>query len=249
MGLTIHYTIMWEPPNPPPDDVSVRRLVEEARRQIIRARLGRVTALRPADGGAFNGLDFAKVKYDPRDGRAPFDTHIEVKPVCGYLFTLDVGEDCEPATMGLCRYPEKTWAHGRDWPLPKLRGWRLRLFAKTQYASLHGWEHFRRCHLAILAALEIWRELGARVKISDEGGYWPRRSERVLRRELDMMNGIVAAAAGAMRDLAEDTGGDRAAIQSPILAHPQFERLEHEGQARVAPHVAALRRLAKRGGR
>lgn len=236
MGLTIHYTLRWTPPNPPPNDVSARRFVEEARRQIVRARLGRVTALRPADGGPFGGQQFLQLHENK-------DFWFEVEPEHGYLFTLDVGADCEPLRLGLCRYPRLHFYKGH--PLfTNLPGWRLSSFSKTQYASLHGWEHFRRCHLAVIAALEIWRERGARVKISDEGDYWPRRSERNLRRELDQMNGIVAGLAGALKDAAEDDGGPP--VQSPIFAHPQFERLEAEGVERVGGHVAQVIKTLRR---
>ncbi|MBI4624178.1 MAG: hypothetical protein HY736_13305 [Verrucomicrobia bacterium] len=237
MCLTIHYKLRWTPPKLPPNEGSVLRFVEEARRRIVRARLGHVTELRFADGGAFNGRALAKVKYDPRDGSKPFDTYLEVTPDSGYLFTLDVGADCEPTTMGLCRYPERVRQLGRVWGV-KLPGWRLDLFSKTQYASLHGWEHFRRCHLAVIAALEIWRGLGARVKISDEGGYWPRRSERTLRRELDQMNGAIAGLAGVLKDAADEDGGPP--VQAPILAHPQFERLEANGVRKHGSKIAAV---------
>ena len=127
--------------------------------------------------------------------------HAELKPRAGWLFTLDPGEDCESMTMGLCRYPEKIWQTGRVWRLRELEGWRLKLFCKTQYASLHGWEHFRRCHLAVLAALGVWLDLGVEVQISDEGEYWPRRSERALRENIGMMNAAIAGVAGASQDL------------------------------------------------
>ncbi len=240
MGLTIHYTLRWTPPEPLPNDEAVRQFVEEARRRIVRARLGEVTPLRKADGSAFSGLEFAEVEVVRIAEGHTRRRELEVKPDAGWLLTLAPGEDCEPATMGLCRYPEKMWSGGKEWPLPKLRGWRLNLFSKTQYASLHGWEHFRKCHLAVLRALVIWRECGGRVKITDEGDYWPRRSERALRRNLDEMNGAVAGIAGALRDWEEGNGGERGAIQSPVFAHPQFERLEAEGVAKHGKKIAAI---------
>jgi hypothetical protein len=48
------------------------------------------------------------------------------------------------------------------------------------------------------------------------------------------MNGIVAAAAGALKD-ADDGGG--AGIQSPIFANRDFERLEAEGEARAGQAI------------
>ena len=77
-----------------------------------------------------------------------------------------------------------------------------------------------------------------RVKISDEGEYWPRRSLARLRENLEQMNGVVAAAAGALKD-AYGTGDG--GVQSPIFAHQNFERLEATGAAQLAPALAQLR--------
>jgi hypothetical protein len=109
---------------------------------------------------------------------------------------------------------------------------------KTQFASLHGWEHFRRCHLAILGLLEEARRLGCRVTVFDEGEYWPGRNEAKLRKNVEEMNCAIAAAAGAMKDF--DKAMDSAGVRSLIFAHPQFERLEAKGAA--GKHVAAVRK-------
>src|ERR1035441_185459 len=122
----------------------------------------------------------------------------------------------------------------------KARGWRLAGFSKTQYASLHGWEHFQRCHCTVVNLLAASRTPELRVKISDEGDYWPRRSLAKLRQNLDHMNGLVAAAAGALKDHYEGAEGAKR-VQSPVFAHPQFERLEAEGAMRVAPLLNKLR--------
>jgi hypothetical protein len=79
-----------------------------------------------------------------------------------------------------------------------------------------------------------------RVTISDEGGYWPGRRTAALRQILEEMNGVVAAAAGAFKDLDDGSIGPR--VKSPIFAHARFERLEAEGAARVGPR---LRRLVR----
>lgn len=149
----------------------------------------------------------------------------------GHVFRVGVGRDCEPLWIGLCQYPASVRVRGRELRVRVQKGaaWRLSGFSKTQYASLHGWEYFRRCHVAIVDFLAALRPLGFDVKISDEGHYWPRRSERALRAEVDKMNRLVAAAAGAMKD-AEEEGG----VQAAIFAHPQFERLEAEGADMLA---------------
>lgn len=231
MGLTIHYTIRW----PKKHRLSLAGAVFEAHRRIARRRLGQVSPVRDADGTWGGGLDSVPIPGEPGEFG-------EVPPLCGRLFTLDPGEDCEPAIMGLCVYPP--CIPRTDSKTHRLRGAIFRGWSKTQYASLHGWAHFRRCHLAVIRALEVWQELGARVKISDEGEYWPHRSERKLRHELGLMNGAIAGAAGALKDIADESGGPP--VQSPIFAHPQFERLEAEGVERVGGHVAQVIKAIRR---
>jgi hypothetical protein len=111
-------------------------------------------------------------------------------------------------------------------------GWRLAGFSKTQYASLHGWKHFQRCYCAVVNLLAACRTPELRVKISDEGDYWSRRSLAKLRQNLEHMNGLVAAAAGVLKDAVEGAEGKNR-VQSPIFAHKNFERLEAEGAVRV----------------
>ena len=52
---------------------------------------------------------------------------------------------------------------------------------------------------------------------------------------------IVAALAGAVKDATEGDGS--APVQSPIFAHPQFERLEAEGAANPAANLAAAAKI------
>jgi hypothetical protein len=90
--------------------------------------------------------------------------------------------------------------------------------------------------------LAACRTADLRVKISDEGDYWPRRSLTKLRENLNHMNGLVAATAGALKDDCEAAAG----VQSPIFAHKNFERLEAEGARRVAPALKKLREVIRK---
>lgn len=133
---------------------------------------------------------------------------------------------------------------GRELRTRKGAGWQFSGFSKTQYASLHGWEHFLRCHRAVVELLAGLRPLGLRVRITDEGDYWLRRSVRSLRAEWEQMNGLVAAAAGALKDLGGETNRG-SAVQSPIFRHPNFERVEANGVARagsIGEFVNAVRK-------
>jgi hypothetical protein len=165
----------------------------------------------------------------PVPGEPNTSTGLEITPEAGALFPVSVGRDCEPLWVGLCRYPPRATLAGRSLATRLGKGWHLSGFSKTQFASLHGWEHFRRCHVGIVSLLAGLRPLGFRVRISDEGDYWPRLSERALRENLDDLNRLLAAAAGAMKDA---SGGQ---VESPIFGHREFERLEAEGAARIPP--------------
>ncbi len=236
MGLTIHYTLVAPPET---DAARAKELVRQLRRRAFGFKQrGRVDDVRPlgSDPRSLRWAEeclFLRVPDRP-NGKQPVD----VQPLEGFMFQVQVGADCEPLWLGLCRYPLTVFVGG-EFRRTHLRGWRLGSFSKTQYASLHGWEHFRRCHTAIIDLLVGAQRLGLTVKINDEGEYWPGRDLEALRRNLDQMNAAIAAAAGALKDW--NDGREGHPIESPILAHPQFERLEAEGEARG--YAAGLRKM------
>lgn len=161
-------------------------------------------------------------------------TGVAVPPSEGRIFVVRIGKGCEPVVLGLCRYPGTVPAPGdaaRQLPTGK-EGWQLLASCKTQYASNHGWEHFRRCHLAAVELASAGSHLGLDVRIVDEGGYWPQRDEAALRASLDRHNGLLATFAGALRDANVD-------VQAPIFDHPRFEHLEAEGQSTADPRKIA----------
>jgi hypothetical protein len=168
---------------------------------------------------------------------------VRIPATAGWIFPVELGDDCELLWLGLCRYPA-TVPHGTRTIATRLGPrWQFAGFCKTQYASLHGWEHFARCHTAAVDLLRAASPLGLRVKLSDEGGYWPYRRLPLLRERLDRMNGIVAALAGAVKDATAEAGGP--AVQSPIFTHPHFERLEAEGVATESAHLNETLRLIR----
>ena len=236
MGLTVHYQL------------SALQLDTAAARSLVKE--GHALALRRQRAGEVRRVNAVRedVTEHPHarqwvmyavPGQENTFSGIEVKPVEGFLFEVNVGEDCEPLTLGLCCYPETVTHQGARVPTKLGGGWRYVGFSKTQYASLHGWEHFLRCHRAVVESLAEWRTLGVRVKITDEGEYWPRRSLTMLRRNVGELNTLVAAAAGAWKDAdAEANGG--AKVESPIFRHQHFERLEAEGHAK---NGGAIRRV------
>jgi hypothetical protein len=242
MGLTIHYKLKGPVRT---TAAKIRALVGAMRtRAVAMQRAGGVKAVGTIKSGAKEFLwlsEWLMIREDEHTSRG-----VEVPVTKGFVFTVTMGEGSEPLRLGLCQYPARV----RDRVTGRMRavrrtGWRLSTFCKTQYASLHGWENFYRCHTAAVDLLAGLGELGLRVEISDEGEYWSGRDEAGLRRKIDEYNGIVAAFAGMMKDAGDDD--DRA---SPIFAHPRFERIEAAGHAANAVHLRAaanVLRSAKRG--
>lgn len=242
MGLTLHYTLA-APAALAADDVPA--LVRAMRAVAVRFRTaGRVAAV-TAISQASEDLDWCTAWLPVR--AAGGVRGLPVPPRAGFLFLVDPGRGAEPLRLGLCAYPESV-----DDPVTgrprrvRLPGWRLHAFCKTHYAALHGWEHFRRTHTAAVDLLLALRPLGLRVKLVDEGGYWPGCYVTALRAHLDRLSGIIAGLAGALKDAADDAGAGP--VRAPIFAHPEFERLEAGG---VSVHAAELARavaLARRPG-
>ncbi len=228
MGLTIHYHLC-----PPPrcDQAKARQLVMEAhrrtRRLVKRRGYGSVSAVATVEPDH----PWLIQSILRRRGEETFGH--SARPIEGWAFNVNPGPDCEFVTLGLCRYPASITYKGRSLKTPR-PGWNLQSFCKTQYASLHGWDEFYRCHRLVIDVLLIWERLGVTVTITDEADYWPGRKQAALRANLNQMNRIVAGLGGALKD-ASDEGGPT--VQSPIFAHPQFEILEAEG---MTAHGAAI---------
>ncbi|MBC8009781.1 MAG: hypothetical protein H7067_06770 [Burkholderiales bacterium] len=231
MGLTIHYTIT---PRQPIDAVEARRLLFEAC-----AAAYRLTRRR------HHGCSWRVEEADPEDAwlhgdvLRREDAHTicaySVPPLRGRYYEVSPGKGCEPAIFGLCEYPATLrLADGRRLRTG-LAGWRFRSCCKTQYAGLHGWEHFFTSHKLVIDAALVWQKLGCDVRITDEGEYWPGRNEAKLRANLDHYDRLVAGLGGALKDAAEVHG---VAVESPIFAHPRFEYMEAEGQN---AHATAIR--------
>lgn len=235
MGVTIHFKL-HRPLSPALPAVEVlNQLRRRALRYRTAGRVDEILTLRTDDRALRHGRT---LRFFPSPGQSRWSGEVALVPRMGFVLPVVVGKDCEPLWLGLARYPEGVDAPDGQNHRTGFTGWNWQGFCKTQFASLHGWEHFRRCHLAVIGLLEAARRLGCRVKIDDEGEYWPDRNEAKLRRNVEEMNCAIAAAAGTMKDFDKATGA--AGVQSPIFAHPQFEHLEAKGAARG--HAAALRK-------
>lgn len=229
MGLTLHHRCYA------PDTLTaqaanaiVQRWYETAERFAAEQRIEQVLPISHEPADLERWATMWKIQPHPADAESSMG--IQVRPLAGWVFPVEIGSDCELLWIGLCRYPATVTHSGRKVPTALGNGWRFQRSCKTQYASLHGWEHFRRCHVAALDLLQTGRHLGVRVHIEDEGGYWPGCDEAKLHSELTRMNRVVAAMAGALKDEAESSSQQSGAVDSPIFRHPQFERLEAEGK-------------------
>ena len=171
MGLSIGYQIRARAVLSPE---KARRLLGQWAREIRRAQLGRP--------GPITAVDPARSRFQYWITQRLNDTDsvgLNVPPRSGFSCTVEIGAGCEPLVLGLCRYPGRVTLGGRVRAVPG--GWYLRGFCKTEYAALHGLDHFVDCHRRVIAILGAMPYGAVNVAIDDEGGFWPHRDERRLR--------------------------------------------------------------------
>jgi hypothetical protein len=240
MGLTIHFTLSL------PRDAhhAVPELIASLRAKVEKSyptRSGVRVFTPTTDAAELNRWACAFLTSDDPDDPETICA-VPVPPIDGCIFPVSIGQDCEVLWLGLCRYPATIQHEGRTVRTRLGATWRFSGRCKTQYASVHGWDHFRRCHTTVVCLLRSTLDLGIRVRITDEGGWWPHRSDPVLRQALEKNNQLVAALGGALKDQSPN----EASVASPIFAHPDFERLEAEGIARQSNAVkTAASEIAK----
>jgi hypothetical protein len=118
------------------------------------------------------------------------------------------------------------------------RGW-----DSSQYASdprVGGLPHFLRCHLAVVALLDEAKKLGCLSSVSDEGGFWEKRSVEALGKETGQWNEMIAAGLGVLQGIAESDGSK---LEAPILGFPNFERLEAAGHENLPDILKSLSQI------
>lgn len=165
-------------------------------------------------------------------------------------FSTSPGEGCEPANFGLGQFPEATEIRGnkypyvkRSIPVPAGKHWSWGSFCKTQYANdprCGGLGNFLRCHLLVVAVLDAAKKLGFRVKVHDEGDYWPKRDLDALGKAVGEMDAAMAGFRGALKDAL----GDK--IETAMDGRPDFERLEAKGRTKAMDDLARLVRETMR---
>ena len=84
------------------------------------------------------------------------------------------------------------------------------------------------------------QRLGIGLAVDDEGEYWETRSEAKLRAMLGRYDGLIAALVGVVKDAAGETGAGYA-VEAPIFARKDFEKLEAKGWQELGLPPASLR--------
>jgi hypothetical protein len=216
MGLTISYTLSTKCKL---SDAVVKELAK--RTAEFARKIGCAEVIGPESGGP----DECKVRKLPNgDTTGDF-----IEAESGWSVSVMPGEGCEVAAFGLCRYPG-------------IEHWKLTSWCKTQYAGQHGIEHFLACHRRIISLLDLWRDFGVDVKVTDEGEFWETRSLERLRQRLATHDRLVAAVAGMLMN---DLGKGESGMQAEIFHDVRFERLEAEGRAEFAAKIEEMRKLLK----
>lgn len=132
--------------------------------------------------------------------------------------------------------------HGKEHIIPAEHGvWSS--FCKTQYAndpSVGGWANFQRAHLSVLAVLEHLQQIGFKVEVHDESGFWESRDLAALAKTVGQWDATLAGLAGILKDAAEANGQG---FDTPMLGRADFEHLEAKALKIdcLASHLEKLR--------
>jgi len=189
MGLTIHYKLSVKKKI---SSAAARGLVERAARhakEIGCAEVGEIIRVEP---------DFPFTSLFVRAGKAEDCCFGDVPARDGWLVDVCPGNGCESVLLALCQYPREIPFRGETLATGYTGGWLFHGHCKTQFAAEHGWEHFLRCHKAVVTILEFCQQIGFAMEVTDEGGYWETRSEEKLCSALRRYDGFVAAVGGML---------------------------------------------------
>ena len=235
MGLTIHYSLKSDQQ----EAAQVRELVGKLRQRALDlpfSEVGEIVELPGADcdfeqGGRDNPHRWLLIQAGRfvDHGRSSW----RVQPNHVIAFTALPGDGCEPANIGLCRYPATIKVTDPQRPDRKrtlathLEGWSWSSCCKTQYASnpdCGGVTNFLRCHLSVIAMLDQAKKLGILEEVCDEGSFWEKRDAQALTRTVGEWNQLIAGFIGTLRDQLGD------AFVSEIANFPDFEHLEAQAR-------------------
>lgn len=237
MGLTIHYSLQSDTRS----IRQVRSIVEQLRQRAMDlpfANVGEIIELKGDDcdfnnRGFDDPLRWLLIQASESVSSPKYQEALDytVPPKHLIAFETYPGDGCEPANIGLCRYPATIEADNEFDSCRRIRtnlpGWRWHSFCKTQYASnpdCGGVENFLRCHMSVVKLLDHAESLGVLANVSDESEFWDRREVKALAEEVGEWNAMIAGVAGQLKDLIGDD------VKSEIGKFPNFEHLKAEGR-------------------
>ncbi len=103
----------------------------------------------------------------------------------------------------------------------KRKYWKCSGFTKTQYA-----EQFVKCHLLVIKALDLLKEQGFTVKVSDEGHYWETRDLKVLAKNINDYTALIKSIFGTIKDKVD--GQSNVEIVSSIEGCENYMNVEED---------------------
>jgi hypothetical protein len=254
MGLTIHYQLATTG-----DEAHARQLVQQLHQSALDVSLQHVGEIVEFRGDDCDWNQRAKddpyrwlliqartdlaLPVTPAERRRGMRREMDVLPLHVIAFETVPGEGCEQANFGFCRYPTEVSHPEFGTRKTKLSGWSWRSFCKTHYASdprCGGLPNFLRWHLGVVALLDEAKRLGCLAKVSDEGEFWETRSLARLTKEIDEQSAMLASVFGVLKDAMGQASSGAGAVQAPIAAYPNFERLEAEGERLMPEQLKAM---------
>jgi hypothetical protein len=241
MGLTIHYKLKHAG-----DETSALRLITQLHSAAQDLPFQELNDIVNLEGDACD--------FNQRDQKDPLrwllcqadvmikldgDRYLNVLPLRVIAFSTWPGQGCEEANFGLSLFPATIEHQGRRIKT-NLDGWRCSSFCKTQYASAPdcgGVENFLRCHLLVVALLDLAKQSGLLGEVSDESHFWENRDLKKLTEEIGSWNQFIAAFAGQLKDVVGE------GMEAPITSYPNFEQLEMAGQSLLPSGTGQLAKL------
>ena len=244
MGLTIHYNLEFTG-----SEEQVLEILQKAKHKAENLAFENVDDIKN-----FDGLDIERIL----ETREPKEDVWALIQAGGYVrekmkdggqrhhdFNADKamilstwpGQGCEQANFGFCKYPDKIKIRKLDFKQverstrKKPNTWYWGSFCKTQYASNVSIQHFLRCHLSVCRMLDYFKELGVKVKVSDEGKFWKKRDLQALASEVGCWNTMIAGFSTAFDKGLQNSDGS--IMESPIQEHPNFVSLVAESKSKL----------------
>jgi len=229
MGPTIHYALRSNLPKPK----QAHFLVSALRRRALDLPFESVGEIIERSG---SDCDFNQCSEDDPHRWLLIQAGRCVKLPCGdgchcvkvtptelVAFETFPGPGCEPANIGLCRYPATIEVNAPECRDSKRRlrtnlaGWSWSSFCKTRGAAHQecgGFANFLRCHLSVVHLLDYAKQIHILSGVTDEGEFWENRNAEWLTRQ---WNEMVATAFGKPQNRLGE------AVASAIAMSPDVE--------------------------